>query len=166
MGLSKPSLYAAFGDKGALYLRALDRYVSLRLAPHLTLLEAERDSRLAVARFLRSVASMLADPQLPGGCFIVTGSTDIGATGLPADVNAALRTALTGSESCILARLQRAQREGQLTPDTDVDELAGMFSALLAGLAIQARAGVLLPRLNRLIDNAMRAWPAQQAIAA
>lgn len=159
MGLSKPSLYAAFGDKGALYLKALDRYISQRLAPHLKVLEVEPDCRKAVEGFLKSTAVMFSDPQLPGGCFIVTGATNIGAANVPKDVDAALRMALTGSESRILSRLRRAQQEGQLATDIDVGELAGMFSALLAGLAVQARAGASLPRLHRMIDNLMRAWP-------
>src|SRR5207302_2019411 len=70
-GLSKPSLYAAFGDKESLYLKALDRYVSTRIAQHAAILDTEQNGRRAVEEFLRSIANMLSDPTLPGGCFII-----------------------------------------------------------------------------------------------
>lgn len=163
MGLSKPSLYAAFGDKASLYLKALDRYVTLRIAPHMQALADTPDGHQAIEGFLSGLAAMLSDPALPGGCFIVTGSTDIGAAGLPQDIDRALRAALQASEVHLQARLARALADGDLPPGTDVDELAGLFSALLAGLAIQARAGASTQRLHRLIGNAMRAWPQARA---
>lgn len=161
MGLSKPSLYAAFGDKESLYLKALDRYVSQCIAPHVQQLMAEPNSYRAVAGFLTSLATMLTHPTLPGGCFIVTGAVDCGEH-LPPGIDHALRVALGASEIRLNERLARALAEGDLPANTDVDELAGMFSALLAGFAIQARAGASTQRLQRLIANAMRAWPSDE----
>lgn len=163
MGLSKPSLYAAFGDKAALYLKALDRYISMWLAPHIQILDEEPDAYSAVERLLISLASMLSNPALPGGCFIVNGSADCGAQGLPQAVDAALRAALHASEIKLKARLTRAQAEGDLPHDANADELAGLFSALLAGLAVQGRAGASTKRLHQLIGIAMHAWPRAEA---
>jgi len=159
MGLSKPSLYAAFGDKASLYLQALRRYIDLRIAPHVQLLMSEPGGYQAIEGFLKSVATMLADPALPGGCFIVTGSIDCGRHKLPQDVELSLHAALQGTAIKLKERLTRAQQEGDLPANTAIDELADFFSALLSGLAVQAKAGASASKLHQVIDNAMRAWP-------
>lgn len=159
MGLSKPSLYAAFGDKESLYLKTLERYAGQLLQRHAPLLNDEPDGPRAVEGFLRSLAAMLADPDLPGGCFIINGSADCGGSTMPASVELALREALHGSENMILERLRRAQRDGQLAPDADPAALAALFASLIAGLAVLAKSGAGIDKLNTVITSAMKAWP-------
>lgn len=159
MGLSKPSLYAAFGDKEALYLKTLERYVQLLIERHAAALNGEPDGRRAVEGFLRSLATMLADPALPGGCFIINGTADCGGSTIPATVELALRAALQGSEMMVLERLVRAQRDGDL-PETALPEaLAAMFGSLIAGLAVLAKSGASEAKLGTVIDTAMAVWP-------
>lgn len=159
MGLSKPSLYAAFGDKEALYLKTLERYVQLLIERHAAALNDEADGRRAVEGFLRSLATMLADPALPGGCFIINGTADCGGSTIPATVELALRAALQGSEMMVLKRLQRAQREGDLPEAAMPEALAAMFGSLIAGLAVLAKSGASEAKLNTVIDTAMAVWP-------
>ena len=160
MALSKPSLYAAFGDKEALYLKTLDRYMARLVERHAGGLEAEPDAKLAVAGFLRSLAAMLADPSLPGGCFIINGTSDCGGSTIPASVELALREAMQASETMILQRLQRAQRDGALSADAQPEALAAMFGALIAGMAVQAKSGAQMGKLNAVVDAAIALWPA------
>ena len=159
MGLSKPSLYAAFGDKEALYLKALERYVVRLIGGHAAVLDGEADGRRAVDAFLRSLAAMLADPALPGGCFIINGTADCGGSTIPAAVELALRAALQGSETMLRERLQRAQRDGQLAADARPEALAALFGSIVAGLAVIAKGGASQARLNTVIDAAMAVWP-------
>ncbi|MES2018279.1 MAG: TetR/AcrR family transcriptional regulator [Pseudomonadota bacterium] len=159
MGLSKPSLYAAFGDKEALYLKTLERYVALLIERHAATLEQEPDGRRAVEGFLRSLAQMLADPALPGGCFIINGTADCGGSTIPAAVELALRAALQGSEMMVLERLRRAQRDGDLALDAQPEALAAMFGSLIAGLAVMAKSGAKLAKLNTVIGAVMAVWP-------
>lgn len=163
MGLSKPSLYAAFGDKEALYLKTLERYVALLIERHAAALDGEADGRRAVEGFLRSLAVMLADPALPGGCFIINGTADCGGSTIPASVELALRAALQGSEMMVLERLRRAQRDGDLPPDAQPEALAAMFGSLIAGLAVMAKSGAQVAKLNTVIDTVMAVWPAPGA---
>jgi AcrR family transcriptional regulator len=159
MGLSKPSLYAAFGDKEALYLKTLDRYVARLAERHAAALNDEPDGRRAVDGFLRSLALMLADPALPGGCFIINGTADCGGSTIPASVELALRVALQGSEMMVLERLQRARCDGDLGDAAQPEALAALFGALIAGLAVLAKSGARLAKLNLVIDTAMAVWP-------
>lgn len=159
MGLSKPSLYAAFGDKEALYLKGLERYVDLLIERHAVILSDTADGRSAVDGFLRSLATMLADPAMPGGCFIINGTADCGGSTIPASVELALRRALQGSEQLVLERLKRADADGELPPGMDPDSLATLFGALIAGLGVLAKSGAAVDKLMTVIDVAMGVWP-------
>lgn len=159
MGLSKPSLYAAFGDKEALYLKTLARYVQLLIERHGAALNEEADGRRAVEGFLRSLATMLVDPALPGGCFIINGTADCGGTTIPASVELALRAALQGSETMVLERLRRAVHDGELPVAMTPEALAAMFGSLIAGLAVMAKSGASEAKLHTVIDTAMTIWP-------
>jgi AcrR family transcriptional regulator len=160
MGLSKPSLYAAFGDKEALYLKTLERYVARLVERHAAALDGEADGRRAVHGFLRSLAAMLADPDLPGGCFIINGTADCGGSTIPASVELALREALQGSETMVRERLLRALRDGDLPSAADPEAMAAMFASIIAGLAVMAKSGAPMAKLNTVIDAAMAVWPA------
>ena len=159
MGLSKPSLYAAFGDKEALYLKSLQRYAALLVERHAAALNGEPDGRRAVAGFLRSLAGMLADPSLPGGCFIINGTADCGGSTIPASVEMALREALQGTEARLRERLERAQADGQLPNDAQPAGMAAMFGSIVAGLAVMAKSGAAREKLEGVVDTAMAVWP-------
>ena len=165
MGLNKPSLYAAFGDKESLYLKALDRYAALCAAEHITKLQQEPDARRAIADFMHSIAAMLADPKYPGGCCVINGVADCGGATTPPAVDAALRKQLQGNEVMLKERLVRAQRDGQLPKGKSADELAALFSAVIAGIAVLAKGGAGRTKLDKVIDAAMAAWPAITAKA-
>lgn len=158
MGLSKPSLYAAFGDKESLYLKTLERYVARLVERHAGALN-EPDGRRALSGFLRSLAAMLADPELPGGCFIINGTADCGGSTIPAAVELALRSAMQGSETLVLERLQRAQLDGDLPADARPEALAAMFGSIIAGLAVMAKSGAPPGKLEMVIDAVMGVWP-------
>ena len=152
-GLSKPSLYAAFGDKEALFLRCLQRYAQRYVAFQTALLDEETDTRRAVEGFLRAIVALQGDPKLPGGCMVVTGSADCG-TAIPAAVDAALRSAAGSTEQRLL---QRLQKDGH----ANARQLATLFSTVLTGTAVMAKSGQSLDKLQAAVDAAMLAWPAQ-----
>lgn len=159
MGLSKPSLYAAFGDKEALYLKALERYAALQIAQHIAIFDTEPDARRALEKFLRAMAAALTDAELPGGCFIVNGMADCGMSSTPPAIELALRKAVQGSEARLHRLFVRAQRDAQLAPDTSAEDLAAFFTSLLAGLGVLAKSGAKRAKLDAVIGAAMRVWP-------
>ena len=159
MGLSKPSLYAAFGDKESLYLQALERYVALQVTQQAAIFDTEQDARQALEKFLRAMATLLADPTLPCGCLVVNGMADCGMVSTPPAIEQALRQAVQDSEARLHRQFIKAQRAGQLAPDINVSDLAAFFTSLLAGLGILAKGGAKRAKLDAVIDAAMRAWP-------
>lgn len=158
-GLSKPSLYAAFGDKESLYLHCLERYVARQVALQAELLEQEPDARRAVERFMRTMAAMQSDPSLPGGCFVVNGTADCGNPATPQAVEAALRKVSGSTTERLQQRLLQAERAGELPPGLDAARLARLFSAVLTGMAVMSKAGQPQARLDEVVDAAMMVWP-------
>lgn len=158
-GLSKPSLYAAFGDKEALYLRCLERYESRLADVEQLQLDGREDVRGAVEDLLRKMAGLQCDPELPGGCLVVTGAADCGNPGTPAAIEDALRRATRGTTQRILKRLQRAEREGELPAGTDAKRLASLFGAVLTATALMGKARTPRRQIDDVVDGAMMLWP-------
>ncbi|GLH71619.1 TetR family transcriptional regulator [Geothrix limicola] len=159
MGLSKPSLYAAFGDKETLYLRSLEHYLEHRIRQHATLLTTEPNARKAIRRFLDAMVDMLTDLELPGGCFIITGAANCGGASTPESVETALRKALQKGELALRHCLRRAQEAGQALPDIEPNHLAAFFNTCLAGLAVHAKSGAPRAKLQAVVEAAMAVWP-------
>lgn len=165
-GLSKPSLYAAFGDKESLYLQCLQRYIDGNVALQTQLLEDEPDARRAVHGFMRALVQLQTDPALPGGCFVVNGTADCGGPTTPIAVEAALRGASGGTEQRLLRRLQRAEREGQLPSGLAAKQLATLLSSVLTGMAVMAKSGQPREKLEQVVDAAMAVWPEAKRMTA
>jgi AcrR family transcriptional regulator len=138
MGINRPSLYAAFGDKQALFRAAVDRYVE---GPGSFVGRALSERKIgdAIRRLLFDAADELTMPGRPPGCLAVHGALSCGAEGAAArEVLAAQRAA---SQEVIRERLARAAREGDLPPGADPGQLARYLAALFQGMAVQAASG-------------------------
>src|SRR5437588_4542148 len=77
MRINRPSLYAAFGNKEALFRKALDRYVEGPAAYVRKALD-EPTARAAAGRLLGGTIDLLTDPRHPRGCLMVQGALACG----------------------------------------------------------------------------------------
>src|SRR5437879_799586 len=73
MGINRPSLYAAFGDKEALFRKVLDRYAE-GPASYVRQAINEPTARAVVEQLLRGAADSLTKPRNPHGCLYVQGA--------------------------------------------------------------------------------------------
>jgi AcrR family transcriptional regulator len=156
MGINPPSLYAAFGNKEALFRRALDRYAETKGAfVHEAL--AARTAREGITAILHGTARSLTDKSNPAGCLLVQGIAGAGehAQCIRDELNA--RRAAT--QKAMRDRLKQAKDDGELPEDADPAALARYFSTVTQGMAIQAAAGASRKELERVADMALRAWP-------
>lgn len=155
MGITPPSLYAAFGSKEGLYARALDRYVQTHGAGLLAGMDAEPDVKLAFARLMQNCVVLFGSTDVTPGCMISTGvircapENDRVAQDL-----VARRRAMTD----LLHQRLLADRD-QLSDGTDLEALAHYFAMAIQGLSVQARDGLTQPQLARLAERIMAAWP-------
>jgi AcrR family transcriptional regulator len=156
MGINRPSLYAAFGNKEALFRRAVERYDE-KMANQLREALDEPDVRTAVETLLRNNIELITDPKNPRGCFMVQGALACG------DEADALRCEMAKRRSVFEAllrkRFTRAIAEKNLPSDVDAADLARYVTALSHGIAVQAAGGTPRRQLMRVVDLAMEAWP-------
>ena len=156
MGINPPSLYAAFGNKEALFCSALDRYGRVRTAYWSDALRRDT-AREVAADLLRGTAKFLTDPCHPRGCLGVQGALACGEAAQ--SVREALEARRADAQAQIRERLKQAKRDGDLPKDTDAAALARYLSTVVEGMAVQAAGGASRKELERVADMALRAWP-------
>jgi AcrR family transcriptional regulator len=156
MGITPPSLYAAFGDKKRLFLEAVDLYQSGPGGFH-GALARESTAESAVRRLLIEAVNCFCDPRYPKGCMVVLAATNCSAESRDVlDELAGRRRAL---EHAIHDRIAAGRRRGELPAGADIEALSGAIIATLYGLAIKARDGASRASLRRVIAQTMRTWP-------
>jgi AcrR family transcriptional regulator len=156
MGISRPSLYCAFGNKEQLFRKALDRY--LRGAAELYAEAIGQPTARAVAeRLLCGMADNLTDPAHPPGCLAVQGALSCSETADP--IRLELNERRAAAEASVRDRFERARSEGDLPSDDDPADLARFLATVGQGMAVQAAAGASRDELRRVAELALRAWP-------
>jgi AcrR family transcriptional regulator len=157
LGIGAPSLYAAFGDKRALFLEALDRYLRTYGAFTARALTEEPTARDAVERLLREAAAAYTRPDRPRGCLLITAATNCAPQS--ADIAARLRELRAEGHRALEAKIAAAARTAELPDDTDAHALATYYAAVLQGMSAQARDGAARTDLEQIAETALQAWP-------
>ncbi|MFC5061871.1 TetR/AcrR family transcriptional regulator [Actinomycetospora atypica] len=156
MGISTTSMYGTFGNKEALFRRALERYDE---GPSAYLRQAlDEPTALDVARaVLAGTIRTTTRPEQPHGCLGVQGAL------ATSDSGSEVRDLLVGwrdeGYSRIRERFRRAVDDGDLPPETDPGLLARLVTAVAYGFAVQAASGVPAEELQEAADAALRRWP-------
>ncbi|MBI1853639.1 MAG: TetR/AcrR family transcriptional regulator [Planctomycetes bacterium] len=156
MGINRPSLYAAFGNKEALFRKALDRYRDGPAAYVRRALE-EPTARAVVERLLLGAVDLLTDSDHPPGCLVVQGALTCGSAADP--IRLELSSRRLAAEARIRQRLKRASSEGDLPADANPADLARFVATVMHGMAVQAADGARRAELIRVAKTALRAWP-------
>lgn len=156
MGITRPSLYAAFGNKEQLFRKALDLYEREKLTYTRVALEAPT-ARQVAERFLRGALAAQCSDCEPRGCLGVISSVACGAEAEAIREEVIRRRA--SSRQAIIDRFEKGKAEGDLPPETDVEALTGYMMAVLQGLAVQAGAGAKREDLERVVDMTLAMWP-------
>lgn len=156
MGINRPSLYAAFGNKEGVFRRALARYVSGPSAGAAAALDAGT-AREVAHRLLRFYADSVGQPDRPRGCLLVQGALVCGDEG--ASIRQALADQRRLGEEALIGRFERAKREGELPADVSPTDLGRYVWTVCQGIAVQAAGGATRDQLRRVVEQAMRAWP-------
>jgi AcrR family transcriptional regulator len=156
MGINRPSLYAAFGNKEALFRKALDRYAEGPASYVRKALDAPTAHGMAKSLLFGEI-DLLCDPKTPRGCLAVHGALACGDTA--ENVRDELCARRKSLELAVRRRLQKARTEGDLPASADPAALAGFLTAVAHGLAVQAAGGAGRKELKRVAELALTAWP-------
>jgi TetR/AcrR family transcriptional regulator, copper-responsive repressor len=154
-GMNRPSLYAAFGDKHTLYLKALEHYWQLAFV-------AMREALAGDDRGLDEALMRVYDGQLsiyfsgdgrPRGCFAIGTATTEAVE--DTEIRKALEEGLHMLDAYLEARFRTARETGELKDDADPAALAVLASATLHTIAVRARAGVPRAELREIARKAV-----------
>lgn len=156
MGITRPSLYAAFGNKEALFRKALDLYEREKLEYIGRALEEPTARRVAEA-LLRGAVENASSSDEPHGCLGVITSVACGeeAKSIREDVLERGKIA----KQALVERFERAKKEGDLPPHIEVGSLTNLLYAIVQGVCIQAGSGATRDELNGLVDTGLAMWP-------
>ena len=156
MGINVPSLYAAFGNKEALFKRVVDRYIQ-KPASYLPNALKEPTARQAAQKLLNGAIEMVMHPSHPDGCLLVHGALASGPEAESIRKELSLRRA--GAESAVRRRLERAIAEGDLARSEDPAKLARYLITIVWGMSVQAAGGATRAQLREIAEQGMERWP-------
>ena len=157
MGINRPSLYATFGNKEALFRQVLDRYAQGPASYAARALKLPRARDVAEALIYGAI-ELTAGPDTPLGCINVRTAQACGPDAEPARHQAMTRRA--ADHAALQRRLRRARAEGDLPPGADPGALARFLTTFIDGIAVQASGGTSRAQLRQAAAIALRAWPA------
>lgn len=156
MGISSPSLYAAFGCKEELFREAVAYYNDTLGATAAAELRERPTAREAISAVLRHHAVVFCDPDNPRGCMIVLAATTSGdETRSVHEYLAQWRMAL---ETDFRERVERGIAEGDVPAGADAAAIAAFYNTVNHGMAIQARDGADEKKLSSIAEGAIAAW--------
>ncbi len=161
MGITPPSLYAAFGDKEKLFLETVERYITRGGADADDLMGGAKTAREAVSNFLRASAVRLTDPKYPRGCMVVLAATSGSEEAAPVQARLAAVRATWQKE--LEQRIARGIEEGDVPASASTSGLASFFMAVTQGMSLQAKDGASRKHLEEIAETAMQAWPEKKA---
>lgn len=154
-GMNRPSLYAAFGDKRALYLEALAQYWELSFAAMREALADGRRLREALIDVYEGALSIyFSGDGRPRGCFVV--GTAVTEASEDPEIRGSLAAGLNTFDAEFEARLRKARENGELKDDADLAMLAVLATATMHTIAIRARAGATRAELRKIARGAVR----------
>lgn len=155
-GVERPALYAAFGNKEALFRRALERYYGHYLDFFPAALE-QPTSREVAAHILHGAAELNTRYPDRTGCLGIHGALAGSDDAEP--VRRVLIDARASAEASLRARFEQAKTAGDLPEDARSAVLAVFVMAVLHGMAVQAKAGFSRDMLDAIAEQALSTWP-------
>ena len=157
MGINRPSLYAAFGNKEELYRRALERYTRGTTEQISRSLEG-LSARAGVHKLLVDAVENFTGPGAAGCCFMTQAPLNGPAASMAAQRESEFRR--DAIARLLQQRFEAARATGELRSDVSAEDLARYYSVVLQGIALQAQHGGDREQLLKVADLSMSAFPA------
>ncbi|MEU4268239.1 TetR family transcriptional regulator [Streptomyces sp. NPDC026092] len=154
LGIGRASIYATFGNKHALYMKAMDRYLQSCEPTMLEELSAPGPALPPVRSLIRRFAAEAgAEATRLSGCFVTNSAAELG----PHDVPVARRVELSWEqiETLLHSSLVRARAQGELPADRDPQALARMLLVLAQGLRVVGKASSDPARVHDAAEQAL-----------
>ena len=156
MGVTSPSIYAAYGDKKGLFLAAIRRYLSQPQTPVEVITQAPT-AEAAARTMIEGAALAFTGPDTPAGCLLASSAIAVSAEA--EDVREELATIRRSIEAALRNKIAAGIGAGELPAGTDPTMLAAYVMTVIQGLSTLARDGAPRAKLQRVAQHAMASWP-------
>lgn len=157
-GMAKPGLYANFGDKEALYQKALTHYFNELGSPLIEeMLASDNSLEDNLRKFLMVVAHSMTGAGTPKGCFIINSAFDC--SDAEPQLKELSQTYNVARRDAFVLLLEKARDRGELPDDADLDALANFYAGQSAALAAMARTGAGTDELETMVGLALQVLP-------
>ena len=154
MGMNRPSIYRAFGDKEAIYRLTLAEFARRMAEAFERTLGVEPDLRKGLKSFYRGALDVYCREDAELGCMVMC-TAPAAAVAHP-EVQAELANVIATLDEKLLACVTAALEQGQIARPADAKVLSKLLQAVLHSLALRARAGETRASLRRFADGAIK----------
>jgi AcrR family transcriptional regulator len=157
IGVNVASLYGAFGNKESLFVQCVERYSELNGDLYHESLK-KKTARNVARSILEGEVELVTRRGTPNGCLMIQGAL---ATSPEAEkIRKMMAQMRAMAEKWMAERFRQALDEGDLPSEVDPTALACYLMTINSGLAVQAKSGASKKQLLKVVELAMRGWPA------
>lgn len=161
LGINKPSLYAAFGNKEQLFSMAMEHYVDQYAAQSMDRLGNPPGAPLTerLSAYFSGIIDVICDCGSPKGCMFVKSSCESGGVAIPSEIESSLENMGLATEAALFNALENDGLGDRLPKGTTVQDITGYLLSVTYGLSVLARRGKTKEELNSVAEMAIRALP-------
>lgn len=163
LGINKPSLYAAFGNKEQLFQAAMEHYIDKYGSPLFEHFSRATDVTFSqrLQNYLFAVIELNCSDDSPKGCFLVKSCCETGSVGLPNEITSSMLDRSHDMEKSLCDVVHSEQRRGQLRKDLKAKDIAAYIMSIIYGLSIMARRGKSCSELKSIAKAAIKTMELQ-----
>lgn len=159
LGINKPSIYATFGNKEALFRKVLAKYIA-GPAAFVSAVMNEPTARQVAEKFLTATVEFFTDNNHPLGCMVVQAALTCG------QGSELIQQELIGYrkklEEGFRERFDLAKAQGDLPSNVESADLAKYLTTLHQGMSVQATSGAGKKELLAVVQLALMNWPTER----
>ena len=153
MGINKPSMYAAFGNKEALFIQATQNYIDHYASIHAQLLQAtDLSIKQRLSAYLLSVVKSQSGMNGPKGCLITSCIAEAAGEDMPESATKKVNEIKNLGEKILTDFFNQAENTALFKHQQSSQQLAQYFITVLHGTAAMSRAGKTLAELTVMIE--------------
>ncbi len=153
MGIGGTSLYNAYGDKRALFVRALERYANRSMRERVARLQAGHQPKQAVEAFVREIIERSLSDRDRKGCLLVNSALDVAPH--DAEIGRTVAGYLEEIRAFFRRNIEAARRSGQLPRHLDVETVSTHLLGVIVAIRVLARTGARRRTLEAVAGPAL-----------
>lgn len=157
MGINKPSMYSAFGNKEALFVKATQCYIDTKMKPHMALLFApDIPLKNRLKNHMMSIVTMQCSDEQAKGCYLVLCQSELVSGDIPEQAKLILKDAEVIPKKLYVDFFNQDLEAIALGLNKNADTNSLSVYTLLKGTASMARSGVAKSQLEYTVDSMLK----------